>query len=274
MGKSRALAIALLALAACGSDKAQPDAQIVVQDAPPPDMKIFEDAPPPMYDLSCLNDPAPTQANDPITLAGNTTTFTQNGPQPLADVAVDVFTVGDPTPVATVTSDSTGAFTTGDIATGGTPVNGYVRGMKATYRSSYLYPGTVIPTSLTNVPVTLVSQGLFDVVSGQVAQVTQDDSANGALLVLVTDCTGTAINGATLSVKQDGTDVGEIFDLGALVSQAAGTFFVFNVPDGETEVTVSYDSMAFPPRTVTAYKKPDVQDAEGTITLVQVTPSN
>ena len=276
MGNLRAcFAVAMLALAACGSDKATPDASIKLIDAPPIDMKIWEDAPPPMYDLSCLNDAAPTTATDPITVSGTTSTLSQNNASPVPDADVDVFEVGTATALATVVSDSTGAFATGDIATGGTPIDGYIRAMEPTYRSTHMYPGTVVAASLTDVPVILISNATFTQLAG-FAQITQNDDDNGALIVRVTDCSGalTGINGATLKVQQGGTDVGTVFDLGQLIAQAAGTFFVFNVPDGETQVLVTYDGMAFPTRTVTAYKKPTGEGAEGTITAVQVSPSN
>jgi hypothetical protein len=105
--------------------------------------------------------------------------------------------------------------------------------------------------------------------------VTQDDTANGALTVAVTDCSLTnpmPIDGATLKVQQGGQDVGTVFDLGALAAQAAGTFFVFNVPDGPTQLIVSFDNMTFPTRTVVAHKKPMGMNTEGTLTATIVRP--
>src|SRR5574338_399818 len=280
MGNMRAIAVALLALAACGSDKAQPDAQIVIQDAPPPDMKIYEDAPPPMYDLSCLNDPAQTTAPDTITIAGTTSTLGMGGASPVPDTVVDVFKVGDATSVGTATSDSTGAFSIADIATGGTPIDGYVRGVgpapeaqgDPVYRTTYMYPGTVVATNLSGVPVILITQATLDTISG-FASVTQDDTTNGAVIVQVADCAGDPINGATLTIEQNSASVGDVFDLGALASQAAGTFFAFNVPDGDAQVKVSYDGKDFPVRTVHAYMGPG-KGEPGSMSAVQVTPRN
>src|SRR5690349_7283311 len=57
----------VLALVACGSDNATPDASI---DAVP-DAKVWDDAPPgPTYDLSCSGNSAPTTATAQITLSG------------------------------------------------------------------------------------------------------------------------------------------------------------------------------------------------------------
>jgi hypothetical protein len=275
MGNLRAcFAIASLALVACGSDNSKVDASIIIQDTQMPDMKIFQDAPPPMYDLTCLGSAAPTTAMNPITIAGTTTTLSMSGAMAVPDVDVDVFRSSSPTAVASVMSDSTGAYMTGNISTGGTPLAGYVRAMEPTYRTTYLYPPTVVAASLTDVPVVMISNSLFEQLTG-IIQVAQDDMNNGAMIVLVTDCAvpmPAPIDGATVKVQQNGADVGTIFDLGALAAQAAGTFFVFNVPDGTTQIQVSYDGMMFPMRTVVAHKKPMGMNTEGTMTATAVRP--
>jgi len=274
MGNMRAcIAVALLALAACGSDHSKVDASIIIPDTAV-DAKVWMDAPPSMYDLTCFGGTAPTTAADPITIAGSTQTLTQQGPEAVGMVLVEVFKTGTVNPVATVTSDAAGAFITGNIATGGTPLDGFLRGAKATFRTSYLYPPSPATASLAGVPLLVVSNQAFTLLSTQLAMVTQDDTNNGALVVAVTDCSTppTPIDGATLKVQQSGTDVGTIFDLGAIAAQAAGTFFVFNVPDGPTQLLVSFDGKDFPVRTVVAHKKPNGMNAEGTMTVTAVRP--
>jgi hypothetical protein len=272
MGNLRAcFAVAMLALAACGSNEAKPDALIIIPDAAI-DAKVWMDAPPPTADLTCLNAAAPTTAPANITISGSTSTLSMGGGMALADADIDVFAVGNATALASVTSDSTGAFMTGNIATGGTPINGYVRSMATGYRSTYTYPGTVVAASLTGVPVIHVTGQTFTLLE-QFAGVQQDDTENGALIVLALDCAGDPLDGATVAVQQSNADVGTVFDLGALAPQAAGTFFAFNVPDGDTQVKVSFNGMAFPTRTVTAYQAPG-KGGEGTVTNVQVTPRN
>lgn len=273
MGNLRAcFAVATLALAACGSDHAAVDASIKIIDAPPPDMKVFEDAPPPTYDLSCYGGTAPTTAADPITVSGTTQALSQGGAMAVPMVDVDFFKTGTATALATVVSDGTGAFTTGNIATGGVPLDGFVRAMEPTYRTTYLYPPNLVTASLSMVPVIMISNstfGLLEMFSG--AQ--QDDANNGLLVIAVTDCTTqTPIAEATVKVQQNSTDVGTVFDLGQLAPQAAGTFFVFNVPDGPAQILVSYNGMNFPTRTVVAHKKPAGQNTEATITATGIRP--
>jgi hypothetical protein len=120
------------------------------------------------------------------------------------------------------------------------------------------------------VPVPLIDQATFGQLTG-FAQVTQDDTANGAMVVTVSDCSLAPINGATLSVQQNGMDQGMVFDIGAVISQAAGIFFVFNVPDGATDLTATYNGMTFPVRTVMAHAQADAE-SPGTITATALVP--
>lgn len=273
MGNLKAcFVVATLALAACGSDHATPDAQIVLVDSPV-DMAPPVDSPPdaPAYDFSCFGQPDPTTATDPITVAGTTETLSMSGLQTLPDVTVEVFKTGTANALDTQTSGADGSFTSGDIATGGVPFDGYIKGTLDGYRTSFLYPPTPPAASVTGVPLALFT----DQVLGQLAQfagVTQDDTNNGLLFLTVTDCSNMPIQGATLSIQQGGQDVGMQFDLGALVSQAAGINVVFNVPDGATEITGTYGSMTFPVHTVVAHKKPNGPNAVGTVTLTTVRP--
>lgn len=265
--------VATVALAACGSDKAAAvDAPVVIHDSPA-DVAQVADAPvdTPSGDFTCFGMPNPTTADDPITLAGTTDSLGQGGIQPLAAVQVQVFKSGVNAALDTQTSDAQGAFTTGNIVTAGMPFDGYVKGSKATYRTSYLYPPNPATASQTGLPVPMITDSTFSTLSG-FAGSQQDDTANGALLLTVTDCANMPINGATISVKQGGTDVGTQFDLGQLASQAQGIVAVFNVPDGATDISATYNGMTFPTHTVIAHKKPNGQGSIGTLTLTTVRP--
>jgi hypothetical protein len=120
----------------------------------------------------------------------------------------------------------------------------------------------------------MISASTFETIS-MAADVTQDDVNNGALVIVVMDCdlaNPTPIDGATLTVQQGGEDVGDVLPLGSFASQFAGTFFVFNVPDGPTQISASYNNMTFPTHTVVAHKQPATEGAEGTITATNILP--
>ena len=185
----------------------------------------------------------------------------------VADADVSLFKMGAGAAVATGKSAaSTGAFSFASVNTAGQPYPGYIRGAKTAYRSTYLFPPNAMAASVTNLPLIMVSDALFGLVGSS-----QDDTVNGAVFAIVFDCKYTLIDGATLEVKQGGTAVGTVTDLGTLTSQAAGLWIASNVPDGATQITASYNGMQFPVHTVTAYKKANA-GAPGTITATTVVP--
>lgn len=274
MGNLKAcFVVGTLALTACGNDKATPDAPIVIVDSKMVDTPPPVDAPPdsPTGDFSCFGQPNPTTAADPITVGGTTETLSMSGLMTVPGADVGIYKTGTANAVDTQTSDANGGFTSGNIATGGVPFDGYIVGAKTGYRTSYLYPPTPAAASITGAPVALLTDQAVSQLSG-FAGSTQDDTNNGMLFLTVTDCTNTPVQGATVSVKQGATEVGTQFDLGSLVSQAAGIIIVFNVPDGATDITGSLGSMTFPTHTVQVHKKPNGQGAVGTVTLTTVRP--
>lgn len=261
---------ALGTFVACGSDKAQPDAPVVTHDAPvqhdaPAD--AAPDASP--YDFTCFGGSAAGSATATITIAGTTESLGQGGASPVGSAAVAIYKSGVVAPVDTLTSGSDGTFTSAPIVTGGTPFDGYIKSAAVDYRVSYLYPPNPIAASLTGVPVAMISVASFAQLN-QILQ--QNDTANGALFLTVTDCKNTPLNGATLTATH-----GTVTDLGSLQSQLAGIFVVANVPDGSVDVTASFGSMTFPTRTLLAHKEEKVgtgsnQQTNGTLTITVVRP--
>lgn len=277
----RASAFGLISvLVACGGGGKSNTPDSGVPDSPPPDMPP-PDMPPdmPALDFSCMGNPDPTTAADPIVISGTTSELTMSGPVALKGVTVDTFKAGTQNRVDRVVSDDTGAFTTGNIVTGGAALDGFldasdpVGQMQATeYRSSILFPPTPLADNTANVPVLMISAQTFALLSGPlVANVQQDDTKNGVLVVAVTDCANTPISGATLSVKQASADVGTQYDLGQLSAQAAGIFFVFNVPDGSTEIGATFDGKTFRAHNVIAFKTSNAHPT-GTLSTSIVRP--
>jgi hypothetical protein len=288
----RTLAIGLLGLAACGgnsdSNTSTPvDAPMVkiIDAAPdaapdafiPPPIDAFV---PPTYDFSCYQQALPTTAADPVHVSGSTEEIGLSGLTAAANLSIQTFKTGSPNAIDTTTSDASGTFMTGALVTGGTPLNGYVRASSGTasgatqYRTTYLYPPSPIAADLTGAPVSVVTPQTFSTLGSFLGGGTQDDTKNGALLVIVTDCAQTQIDGAALTVTQNGTAVGTVIDLGAASgqAQAAGLFFVYNVPAGTTNVAASYSGKTFLAHDVVAYKMDSTIDPNGTITLTNVRP--
>src|SRR5262245_44579870 len=119
MGKLSACLV--VALAACGSSKHNPDAMIVVHDSPP-DMKIFMDAPidaPPVVDLACLGNTTYPSASANVTVSGSAQQVDVQGITPmitpLVGATVDACQGTCATPLATSTTDMNGAYSDGPI---------------------------------------------------------------------------------------------------------------------------------------------------------------
>ncbi len=281
MGNLRACFALAAGLAACGNDHgtvvdapklidAAIDAEAI--DAPSVDASL--------YDFSCLTNPQPTMAPDTLTYAGtaDAISIAGGGLTAQAGVVLDAYLVSAPTvSIANTTSAIDGTFSV-SLTTSGTPLDAFVKAVTpkngaTTYRISYVYPPNLLHASAAGVLMPVVDDATFGELASFV-MATQDDSTNGSMFVQVQDCGGVAIKGATLSVQQNGADVGTQFDLGTLAAQAAGFFFVFNVPDGDTQVSATLGTTTFPTtaHTVTAYKKAGTANAEGTITITQVVP--
>ena len=266
----------LVALAACGgSGNKSPDAALHdgSLDGEGIDSKVFQDAPPGNYDFSCFGMTGPNTAPDPISIAGTTEEITTSGLAPVADVVVSAFKGNSGGAVGTATSAADGTFTITGIATGGVPLDGHLQAPKATYRTTYLYPGNPLADNLQGAPVVMFSDQLFGLLTTQLLGVTQDDTANGVVFALLTDCSFMPISGGDVSVQQAGQDVGTKVSLEQqLGAMGAGAFIVVNVPDGPTQVAGSYQTMTFPAHTVGVHKKPGGQGAEGTVTVTQSRP--
>ena len=284
MGKHRAglaLAIAPLALAstaACGGGESGPsDAPVVIIPDAPPDGP--PDAPPDArtYDLSCASTPFPTTAPATVTAAGTVQELGMSGVSAVAGATLATFQIGGEAAVDTATSDATGGFTTGALPTGGAPFDGYIRASKADaqnpYRHTFVFPPAPLAADLPLVPVLMLRASLFSLIASAVAGVNQNDAANGALMVFVTDCTSTPIPGSTVSVKRDGVAVGTVFDFSQVSPMAAGAYFVFNVPAGEVDVSASYEGTTFPAHRVISFANGgDVANGATTLTIARPGP--
>ena len=283
MGKL-SLSLFALGVAACGSDnKGTADAKTfmdappkVFMDAPP---KVYMDAPPKVYDFTCFGMTASATAPDPLALTGTAETLNGQTPTPVKS-RIHIF--NGTTSIYDMPSADNGTFTA-SLVTGGHPIDGYViatdvnaQGQELatpTNRSTYFYPPGPVAAA-TDVTVPRIAPSLVSTLTQ--LGITQNDTTNGFLVVPVVDCTnGTPvpIDGATLSVKQGGTDVGMAIDVGQFVSQLAGIWLVANVPDGDTTVGASYGNMTFPSHVVKAHKKTaDGADQLGTVTITSVRP--
>ena len=223
-------------------------------------------------DLSCYGVAPPTAADPSITLAGTAETFDLGGGiSPVGAAELVSFHTGTPDVLARLTSAASGAFSTGALSTGGHPLDAYLKASKAGYRTTFLYPPEPFTKSLANLPLPMISDGLFASVKGALGAA-QNDNKNGVLLVAVADCSGQPLAGAALTVEHGNGVVGHAYDLGTMVPGAGGVFLVFDVPDGKASVSASYDGMTFPSYDVVVRRADRCPGSSGTLTATAVLP--
>lgn len=256
MGNLRAcFAVAMLALAACGSDHAQPDASIKLIDAAI-DAKVWQDAPPKTFDFSCMGNAEPTNATADITVAGTVQRAYLNGAQPDVQPRDGATVKACKAGAAdcdnanqygtTATTAGGGNFSIGPVSTNMMPLDSYIEMTDTGSRTTYVYPPAPLVADQGMVPVLTFDPDLVDLL-GQ-AGCPQDDDANGLMLLMVVDCANAPIDDKTnlaLSIKQGGTEVSgtQVVDLSLLGPK--GTYLVCNVPeDAATTVGATYKAMA------------------------------
>jgi hypothetical protein len=217
------IAFASLVLAACGGDDGG------TGDAPDADPSM-PDAEPTPY--GCVGRAHPTTAPAQITVSGISNEINTNGQEPLGAVAISVSTNGD-VELGSTTSDATSGAYTISADTGGSPIDGYLHATHDSFKETYVYP----PAPLSGdreVPVLMVSDSVYPFLP-LIADAEQMDT-NGFLGVLVVDCLGNPVAGATVTSAAaeyiryvEGTSVGD-----ATVTQTddSGIAILFNVTPG------------------------------------------
>jgi hypothetical protein len=258
MGKfSVCLVLAIGALAACGSsNNATIDAAKIIDAPRPIDAKVFLDAPPPMFDFSCVGNSAPTTATATITISGTVQEIYINGTAPairaLVGAALDACKAdctnanhldGNP-PTATMTSaTTTGTFSTKAIPTLTMPLDGYMKGAHSGDRNTLVFPPAPLIADLAAVPMLVFETNAYGLVKGFLG--VSETAGNGSILVGFLDCMNMPISDSAnlvVTVKQGGVNVtgAMVKDVSSFSSMLAGSYVVFNVPPGLTEIGATY----------------------------------
>lgn len=249
--------IALLAttcavgLAACGDDPAATDAapaDAVTIDARPD--AFVPDAMPGRFD--CLGEPLPTTADDPIDVGGVATEISAGGEEPVEGVVITLFSAAD-AELGTATTDATGAYSV-EVATGGTPITGYLRAIQKGYLDTYLYPPRPLAASTTAAAATMITSGTFDLL-GSLALGDAPADGMGHVVVVVVDCNDDPVQGAVVTSSPAGTvryNAGGFPSDTATATGADGIAYVFNLTPGTVSVDASFDGTSLREHDVTA----------------------
>ena len=238
---TRLLPVALFAaaLAACSSDSSGPAAG-------------FE----------CLGQALPTTAPATISVSGR---ITQNflSPTALRGAYIFAFRTGATDTLAADTSDTPGNYDV-SFATGGTPVNGYIRVTDSTHITTYAYPAVPLATSDTqNVFMATPSEFSFLASAAGIAPVAGD----GFIGLVVTNCAGAPLAGATVTSTPAGAvlyNAAGVPSSSAKSTAADGVAYIANLPAGNVTLQATASGHALRQHVVNAHA-----DA---ITLTQMQP--
>jgi len=188
----------------------------------------------PAAGFECVNDALPTTAPAVVQVDGQILGNALS-PGPISGAIVTAFKTGVAESLAVDTSNTPGFYAV-SIATGGTPVNGYLRATHSGQVDTYAYPARPLAANLTT-NVLMPTQSELDFLAVAVS-VTQSAS-NGFIGVVVKDCSGNPVAGASVSTNPGGTVK---YNSGGAPSGTAtstsddGVAYVFNVPAGNVTV--------------------------------------
>jgi hypothetical protein len=220
-----------------GSDRADAAAHV---DATPsiPDAAGQPDAMP--ADLSCLGNPVPADATATVTLSGTVVSISPAGQDPVEGAIVELRRASNDRILDDNKPDGTPADGSYSVTarTRGTPLQAYLHSTADGLVTSRLYPP--VPVFL---DVPMVPLPMFDPLV--VAFLSPDQEADkGIILMLVLDCAGNPIQGATVTSTPEAGDIiysddSGIPDQSATSTGAAGTAFLVNVPAGTVTVNAT-----------------------------------
>lgn len=217
----------------------------------------------PQAGFECLGQALPTTAPASIDLSGQVKKNVLT-PVPNPGAIVTAFRTSDTTTaLATATSDTPGRYSM-SLATGGTPIDGYIRVTDSSHIATYAYPPVPMAASDSQ-NVQMVSASEFGALAASAGVTPQ--AGKGFIGIVVTDCTGAPIAGATVSSTPAGTvryNAGGVPSSAAGATSADGVAYIANVTAGNVRVQANGGGHTLRAHTVTA--RGDV------ITLTEIRP--
>lgn len=188
----------------------------------------------PAAGFECLGAPIPTTAPDPVAVTGQ---ILQDAfsPTALGGAIITAFRIGDTTTLAVATSFTSGFYSL-SLSTDSTPINGYLRATHSGQVDTYAYPSRpLFADDTTN--ILMPTSGELDFL--ELAVGVSQAAGNGFIGVIVKDCNGEELSGATVTTSPGGTvryNSGSTPSSTATSTSGDGVAYVFNVPAGNVTV--------------------------------------
>jgi len=228
------------ALAACGGGDAEPDAGV-------PDAAPRPDANPAA--LACLGAAMPTTAPATISFGGLAYAIDANGSTAIEGTTITAYDGSDAQQGSPATSAADGTYAIA-LDTGGVPLDGYARGVgpdNAGYYDVLLFPPNPLYADTTSGAIVRMSADTFSLLQFAAGQTQMPE--NGFIALLVLDCNGDPVEGATVTSPGGGTVVyagaSDVPDPAATATSSTGAALVFNVPVGSQTVDAAYGDRSF-----------------------------
>jgi hypothetical protein len=216
----------------------------------------------PSAGFECLGQALPTTAPATVTVTGQ---VKQNAlsPNALGGAYVFAFRTGDTTTLAADTSNTPGFYSL-TITTGGTPVDGYVRATDSAHITTYAYPA--VPLAADTIEnVLMITNTEFSFLAG--AAGVNPVAGDGFIGLVVANCAGTPIAGATVSSSPAGQvryNAGGAPSSSATSTAADGVAYIANVAAGNVTVQATASGHTLRQHVVNA--------RANAITLTQIQP--
>jgi hypothetical protein len=213
--------------------------------------------------FECLGQALPTTAPALVNVSGMVTANVLS-PTPVAHAFVYGFRPGDTTHLAGDTTNTPGQYSLA-ILSGGTPVDGYLSVSDSGHHiDTYAYPAVPLSADITD-NVLMVSSSEFGILAAS-AGITPV-AGDGFIGVVVRNCQGTPVTGATVTSVPAGTvryNAGGAPSASATVTAADGVAYIANVAAGNVTVQASVGGLTLRQHVVNA--------RANTITLTEIQP--
>ncbi|MEO7793344.1 MAG: hypothetical protein ABIV06_01110 [Thermoanaerobaculia bacterium] len=205
------------------------------------------------YNFFCAGAPAPTSAADPLMLTGALTDFLSGNP--IGGATVEARRQSGGTLLDSDTTVADGSFSL-SASTGGIPLSAYLAIVAASYPSTYLYPADPFAADAVGLGVRAISTSSLSLAYFFAGLGVQTPNT-GTTVILVADCDGVPIQGATVAFApaagalrylESGTP-----SPSATATDATGAAMGFNAPPGNTSLSALFNGVSLESHSFVVY---------------------
>ena len=204
--------------------------------------------------------PVGMTAPDPITLTGSIERKATASAVP--GMTLSISTTLDGSPIATTTTDATGAYSV-DVPTGGVPIAMYITLSEPGYLTAVEIPDRLLDA---NTAESFVEGTQADLDATYATKSVTESLSAGTLYIGLFDCTGTGIAGAAIQTTPPTTivyaDVNSVPDAALTSTTSSSIALALDVPVGPVIVSVTAPGMTFTDQRIETLQNPIITACE------------